>query len=71
MTESAAMSEELAQRIDDALSGLVDAFLPPIPGEDQEIDEERRDNAFDIARNVIDRYALRSKLPSHSRDKTG
>ena len=49
------MSNGQSQRIDDALSSLVDTFLPTIPDEDEETDNERRDNAFDVAKQLIDR----------------
>ena len=49
------MATEQSQRVDDALSSLVDAFLPAVPGEDEEVDDERRDNAFDLAKNVLER----------------
>ena len=48
------MSNEQA-RIDDALSSLVDSFLPALPGEDEEVDDERRDAAFDRAKDILER----------------
>lgn len=49
------MSNDQARRIDDALSSLVDAFLPALPGEDEELDDERRDAAFDNAKDILNR----------------
>jgi hypothetical protein len=46
------------QRIQDALSSLVDALIPTIPDEDEADADERHDNAVDLARSILDRWAL-------------
>ena len=51
--EHAPMGDERARRIDDALSSLVEALIPPSPGED-----ERHADALALARSIIDRYAV-------------
>ena len=50
------MGDEKAQRLDDALSSLVDTLITSFPGEDEATADERRDDALDLARRVIDRY---------------
>jgi len=55
---NAPMADEKTQRIQDALSSLVDALIPTIPDEDEADADERHDNAVDLARSILDRWAL-------------
>ena len=48
------MGDERAQRLDDALSSLVDTLIPVLPGEDEATADERHDDALDLARSIID-----------------
>ena len=50
----ARMGDERAQRLDDALSSLVDTLIPVLPGEDEATADERHDDALDLARSIID-----------------
>jgi gamma-tubulin complex component 3 len=49
------MAEERKQRIDSALSSIVEAILPTTPDEDDAIVDERHDAALERAREIIDR----------------
>ena len=48
------MGDEKAQRLDDALSSLVDSLIPTFPEEDEAAADERRDDALDLARSIIE-----------------
>ncbi|KAL8746043.1 MAG: hypothetical protein Q9190_001880 [Brigantiaea leucoxantha] len=48
------MGDERTQRVESALSALVDALIPSLPNEDRASLNERRDDALDLARNIID-----------------
>jgi hypothetical protein len=48
------MSDEKAQRVDDALSSLVDILIPILPDEDEAIADERHDDALELARSIIE-----------------
>ena len=50
------MGDERAQRLDDALSSLVDTLIPALPDEDEATADERRDDALDLARSIIEGY---------------
>ena len=51
------MGDERAQRLDDALSSLVDILIPTLPDEDEATADERHDDALELARNIIEKYA--------------
>lgn len=53
------MGDEKSQRLDDALSSLVDSLTPDLPYEDEATVDERREDALDLARSIIDRWAIR------------
>lgn len=48
------MGDEKSQRLDDALSSLVDALIPKLPEEDEITVDERREDALDLARSILD-----------------
>ena len=48
------MGDEKAQRLDDALSSLVDTLIPVLPDEDEATADERHDDALDLARSIIE-----------------
>ncbi|KAI9738322.1 MAG: Microtubule-nucleating Tub4p (gamma-tubulin) complex component [Cirrosporium novae-zelandiae] len=48
------MAEERAKRINDALSSLVDSLIPVYPDDDEEVADERHDNALELARHVVE-----------------
>ncbi|KAF6218543.1 hypothetical protein HO133_005892 [Letharia lupina] len=48
------MGDEKAQRLDDALSSLVDILVPALLDEDEAAADERHDDALELARNIID-----------------
>ena len=50
------MGDEKAQRLDDALSSLVDILIPALPEEDEVTADERHDDALELARSIIDKY---------------
>ena len=50
------MGDEKAQRLDDALSSLVDILIPALPDEDEATADERHDDALELARSIIDKY---------------
>ncbi len=50
------MGDEKAQRLDDALSSLVDILIPTLAEEDEAAADERHDDALDLARSIIDKY---------------
>ena len=61
------MGDEKAQRLDDALSSLVDILIPDRPDEDETTADERHDDALELARSIIDKCvtherALRIRL---------
>lgn len=57
-SNNAQMGDEKAQRLDDALSSLVDTLIPIQHGEDAITADERREDALDLARSIIEGYAL-------------
>ena len=52
------MGDEKAQRLDDALSSLVDTLVPILPDEDEATADERHDDALNLARGVIEGHVL-------------
>ncbi|KAK4693855.1 gamma-tubulin complex component 3, partial [Lecanoromycetidae sp. Uapishka_2] len=48
------MGDEKSQRLDDALSSLVDTLIPKLPEEDEATVDERREDALDLARTILD-----------------
>lgn len=56
------MVEEKTQRLDDALSSLVDTLIPALPDEDDATADERHDHALDLARGIIEGYNLLERL---------
>ena len=50
------MGDERAQRLDDALSSLVDTLIPLLPDDDEATVDERHDDALDMARSIIEGY---------------
>ena len=55
------MGDEKAQRMDDALSSLVDIIIPAIPGEDDALADQRHDNALELARSIIDKSVFHQR----------
>lgn len=53
------MGDDKSQRLDDALSSLVDALILKIPEEDEATVDERREDALDFARSIIDGWVFR------------
>ena len=49
------MGDDKAQRLDDALSSLVDTLIPLHAGEDESTADERRDDALALDRRIIDK----------------
>jgi len=47
------MASTREQRVDDALQQLVSRLVPPNPDEDDEVDEQRWNDAIDLARDLI------------------
>ena len=43
------------ERVDSALIQLVESFVPPLPGEDEEETEDRQDDILDQMRATIER----------------
>ena len=58
------MGDEKAQRLDDALSSLVDLLVPALPDEDEATADKKYDDALDLARSIIDRSV------SHARERS-
>lgn len=50
------MGDDKAQRLDDALSSLVDILIPALPDEDGARADERHDDALGLARSIIERW---------------
>jgi len=50
------MSRTPQQRIDDALSQLVERILPPVEGEDETAADERYFKALDLTKDSIDNF---------------
>ncbi|KAL6721335.1 Microtubule-nucleating Tub4p (gamma-tubulin) complex component [Lecanora helva] len=48
------MGDERSQRLDDALSSLVDILVPKLHNEDEATADERHDDALDLARSIIE-----------------
>lgn len=61
------MGDEKAQRLDDALSSLVDIIVPALPDEDEATADKRYDDALDLARSIIDKFVSyqRGRLNIH------
>jgi len=51
------MASTREQRVDDALQQLVSRLVPSNPEEDEALDDQRWDEAIQIARDSIGRYA--------------
>lgn len=49
------MGDDKAQRLDDALSSLVDILIPTLPDEDEATADERHDHALELARSILDK----------------
>lgn len=60
--ENAHMGDDKAQRLDDALSSLVDILVPVLPGEDEASADQRHDNALDLARSIIDKSVSHQRV---------
>ena len=56
------MGDEKAQRLDDALSSLVDILIPALPGEDEASADQRHDNALELARSIIDKSVFHQRV---------
>ena len=56
------MGDEKAQRLDDALSSLVDILIPTIPGEDELSADQRHDKALELARSIIDKFVFHQRV---------
>lgn len=56
------MGDEKAQRLDDALSSLVDILVPALPDEDEATADERHDDALELARSIIDKCVYHERL---------
>lgn len=52
------MGDDKAQRLDDALSSLVDILIPALPDEDEAVADERHDDALELARSIIEKCAV-------------
>ncbi len=50
------MGDDRAQRFEDALSSLVDVLVPGLPDEDEDVADDRHDDALEQARNIIDAH---------------
>ena len=59
------MGDEKAQRLDDALSSLVDILVPAQPDEDEATADERHDDALELARSIIDKCVYRERALQH------
>ena len=55
------MGDEKAQRLDDALSSLVDILIPALPDEDDALADQRHDNALDLARSIIEKSVFHQR----------
>lgn len=55
------MGDEKAQRLDDALSSLVDILVPALPDEDEATADKKYDDALDLARSIIDKSVSRQR----------
>ena len=40
-------------RVNDALSSLVDAFIPALPGEDEASADQRHDEALELTKKIL------------------
>lgn len=56
------MGDEKTQRLDDALSSLIDILIPTLPDEDEAAADERHDDALELARNIIDKYDVYERM---------
>lgn len=48
------MGDEKTRRVNDALSSLVDLFIPLSQEEDEALDKEKHDNGVELARSIIE-----------------
>lgn len=48
------MGDEKTRRVNDALSSLVDLFIPLSQEEDEVLDKEKLDNGVELARSIIE-----------------
>ncbi|KAL9130134.1 MAG: hypothetical protein Q9217_001608 [Psora testacea] len=56
LQDDAHMGYKKAQRFDEALSTLVNRFIPEPPGRDVAVVDERHDEALELARNIIEKH---------------
>ena len=56
------MGDEKAQRLDDALSSLVDILVPALPDEDEASADQRHDDALELARSIIDKSVFHQRV---------
>lgn len=57
------MVYETNDRVSDALTSLVELFLPPDPDKDEEEANDRRDDVHDILESIIEENAFRLTRP--------
>ena len=55
------MGDDKAQRLDDALSSLVDILIPALPDEDEVVADERHDDALELARSIIEKCVVHER----------
>ena len=57
------MGDEKARRVEDALTSLVKILVPPLRSDEENtVDRERRNNALNLAKNIIEGYRRTSTL---------
>ena len=54
------MSKSLEERVDYAISQLVERTVPIYPEDDEEVSEQRLDEAYHFARELLGRYEPKS-----------
>lgn len=59
------MGDEKTQRLDDALSSLVDILIPALPDEDEAAADERHGDALELARSIIDQCVAFEEAPEY------
>jgi len=52
------MSKSLEERVDYAVSQLIERTVPIYPEDDEELSEQRLDEAYNFARELLGRYLL-------------
>jgi len=50
------MSKSLEERVDYAVSQLIERTVPIYPEDDEELSEQRLDEAYNFARELLGRY---------------